>query len=45
MTPEQRERMDILAEVILDNPKLCHIIQHSVMKARFERINGLEGGE
>jgi len=49
MTPEDRERMDILVEEILGNPKLCHMIQHSFMKARFEKINcrylGLCGDE
>ncbi len=44
MTPEDKERIDFLAEVILDNPKLCHLIQHSFMKVRFEKINGLGRG-
>ena len=42
LTPHQKELMEIVVEVIQDDPKLCHLLQHAMMKGRFARINGLE---
>ncbi len=43
LTPRESRLMDIVVEVIYEDPQLHHLIEKGVAKRKFERVNGLEG--
>ena len=41
LTPHQKELVEMMAEVLLEDPRFYQHIERAVAKARFEKINGL----